>query len=153
MRSKRAPEDVLSLSYAWSSHKRARQNTLRVVFSNAAMGKTRSSVGRPYFFSMAFFTSFFDTDHFGPSLFLWFETFQFPATDISFRYLNVQLTHIHNIRSHRYFLYPSYIPSKNSSTVSVPNQYRSSPAKVLNGNRNGNVWVRYSSPFWYRSPF
>ena len=45
------------------------------------------------------------------------------------------------------------IPSKNSSTVPVPNQYRSSPAKVLNGNRNDTVWVRYSSLFWYRSPF
>jgi len=35
-RSKRAPEGVLSLSYTWSSHKRGRQNTLRVLFSNAS---------------------------------------------------------------------------------------------------------------------
>ena len=35
-RSKTTPEDVLSLSYIWSSHKRERQNTFRVVFSNAA---------------------------------------------------------------------------------------------------------------------
>ena len=38
-RSKTAPRDVLSLSYSWSSHKRERQNTLRVVFSNAAQVK------------------------------------------------------------------------------------------------------------------
>jgi len=37
MRSKTAPEDVSSLSYTWSSRKRERQNTLRVVFSNAAL--------------------------------------------------------------------------------------------------------------------
>ena len=36
-----APEDVSSLSYTWSSHKRERQNTLRVVFSNAAMREPR----------------------------------------------------------------------------------------------------------------
>jgi len=36
-RSKTAPEDVLSLSYTWSSRKRERQNTLRVVYSNAPM--------------------------------------------------------------------------------------------------------------------
>jgi len=35
-RTKTAPEDVSSLSYSWSSHERERQNTLRVVFSNAA---------------------------------------------------------------------------------------------------------------------
>ena len=29
------PEDVLSLSYTWSSHKRQRQKTLRLVFPNA----------------------------------------------------------------------------------------------------------------------
>jgi len=34
-RSETATEDVLSLSYTWSSHKRERQNTLLVVFSNA----------------------------------------------------------------------------------------------------------------------
>jgi len=37
MRSKTAPEDVLSLSYKWSFLKRERQNILRVVFSNAAL--------------------------------------------------------------------------------------------------------------------
>jgi len=36
-RSKTAPEDVLSLSCTWSFHKREIQNTLRVVFSNAAL--------------------------------------------------------------------------------------------------------------------
>jgi len=36
-RSKMAPDDVLSLSYTWSSHKRERQNTLWVVFSNAPL--------------------------------------------------------------------------------------------------------------------
>jgi len=41
-RSNTAPEDVLSLSYTWSSHKRERQNTLRVVFSNAAMRRQRT---------------------------------------------------------------------------------------------------------------
>jgi len=42
-RSKMAPDDVLSLSYIWSSHQREKQNTLRVVFSNAA----QSEVGAP----------------------------------------------------------------------------------------------------------
>jgi len=41
-RSKTAPEDVLSLSYAWSSHKRGRQNTLGVMFSNAPKGTSRN---------------------------------------------------------------------------------------------------------------
>jgi len=40
-RSKTPLEDVLSLSHTWISHKRERQNTLRVVFSNAPGG------GRP----------------------------------------------------------------------------------------------------------
>jgi len=43
MRSKTARGDVLSLSYTWISHKRERQNTLRVMFSNAAGGGERSS--------------------------------------------------------------------------------------------------------------
>jgi len=42
-RSKMAPEDVLSLSFSWSPHKRESLNTLRVVFSNAAQ-KGRSGV-------------------------------------------------------------------------------------------------------------
>jgi len=42
MRSKMAPGNVLSLSNTWSSHKRERQNTLRVVFSNAALRKSLS---------------------------------------------------------------------------------------------------------------
>jgi len=41
-RSKTAPEDVLSLSYTWSSHKRGRQNTLRVVLSNAPIRENRN---------------------------------------------------------------------------------------------------------------
>jgi len=36
-RSRTAPKDVLSLSHTWSSHYRERQNTFRVVFSNAVL--------------------------------------------------------------------------------------------------------------------
>jgi len=48
--SKTASEDALSLSYTWNSHKRERQNTLRVVFSNALhmicrLGSRESNVG------------------------------------------------------------------------------------------------------------
>ena len=39
-RSNTSPEDVLSLSHTWSSHKRERQSTLLDVFSNAALTVT-----------------------------------------------------------------------------------------------------------------
>jgi len=45
-RSKTAPEDYLSLSYTRSFHKRERQNTLRVVFSNAITQGSRARRAR-----------------------------------------------------------------------------------------------------------